>query len=175
MHSQLFDVLTQGNTYADVGLFQHLDTSEMLIRGMNVLVLNEVTGSIMSSRWFDTYESHDDSGFLLDYIQGLRLGRIICFAIKVSINQVSLRKQLTFHDDTTDIKETSTEIPYLNDVSVTNFWVGNASDRSGYKRNCFNQAKVLPIWVVTRHQYRISVLVSQMSFHLEASSGITKY
>ena len=76
-------VLTQGNTY-DVGLFQHLDTSEMLIRGMNVLVLNEVTGSIMSSRWFDTYESQDDSGFLLDYIQGLRLGRIICFAIKVS-------------------------------------------------------------------------------------------
>lgn len=83
MHSQVFDVLTQGNTYV-VGLFQHLDTSEMLIRGMNVLVLNEVTGSIMSSRWFDTYESEDDSGLLLDYIQGLRLGRIICFAIKVS-------------------------------------------------------------------------------------------
>lgn len=83
MHSQVFDVLTQGNTYV-VGLFQHLDTSEMLIRGMNVLVLNEVTGSIMSSRWFDTYESKDDSGLLLDYIQGLRLGRIICFAIKVS-------------------------------------------------------------------------------------------
>ena len=82
-HSQVFDVLTQGNTY-DVGLFQHLDTSEMLIRGMNVLVLNEVTGSIMSSRWFDTYESKDDSGLLLDYIQGFRLGRIICFAIKVS-------------------------------------------------------------------------------------------
>lgn len=83
MHSQVFDVLTQGNTYV-VGLFQHLDTSEMLIRGMNVLVLNEVTGSIMSSRWFDTYESKDDSGLLLDYIQGLTLGRIICFAIKVS-------------------------------------------------------------------------------------------
>ena len=63
--------------------FQHLDTSEMLIRGMNVLVLNEVTGAVMSSRWFDTYESQDDSGFLVDYVQGLKPGRIICFAIKV--------------------------------------------------------------------------------------------
>ena len=55
----------------------------MLIRGMNVLVLNEVTGAVMSSRWFDTYESQDDSSFLLDYLQGLKHGRIICFAIKV--------------------------------------------------------------------------------------------
>ena len=61
-----------------------------------------------------------------------------------------------------------------NDVSVTNFWVGNASDRSGYKGNCFNQTKVLPIWVVTRHQYRISVLVPWMSFCLEDSGGIMK-
>lgn len=50
---------------------------------MNVLVLNEVTGTVMSSRWFDTYESQDDSGFLVDYVQGLKPGRIICFAIKV--------------------------------------------------------------------------------------------
>ena len=57
----------------------------MLIRGMNVLVLNEVTGAVMSSRWFDTYESQDDSGFLVDYVQGLKHGRIICFAIKVGV------------------------------------------------------------------------------------------
>ena len=63
--------------------FQHLDTSEMLIRGMNVVVLHEVTGAVMSSRWFDTYESKEDSGFLMAYLQGLRHGRIICFAIKV--------------------------------------------------------------------------------------------
>jgi len=62
----------------------------MLIRGMNVVVLNEVTGAVMSSRWFDTYESKDDSGFLLDYVQGLKHGRIICFAIKVSM-QSSLK------------------------------------------------------------------------------------
>ena len=55
----------------------------MLIRGLNVVVLNEVTGVVMSSRWFDTYESRADSGFLVEYLKGLRKGRIICFAIKV--------------------------------------------------------------------------------------------
>ncbi|XP_058945589.1 protein O-linked-mannose beta-1,2-N-acetylglucosaminyltransferase 1 [Pocillopora verrucosa] len=58
------------------------DTSEMLIRGLNVVVLNEVTGVVMSSRWFDTYESDADSGFLIEYLKGLRDGRIVCFAIK---------------------------------------------------------------------------------------------
>ena len=55
----------------------------MLIRGLNVVVLNEVTGVVMSSRWFDTYESDADSGFLIEYLKGLRDGRIVCFAIKV--------------------------------------------------------------------------------------------
>lgn len=55
----------------------------MLIRGLNVVVLNEVTGIVMSSRWFDTYESDADSGFLIEYLKGLRDGRIVCFAIKV--------------------------------------------------------------------------------------------
>lgn len=58
------------------------DTSEMLIRGLNVVVLNEVTGIVMSSRWFDTYESDADSGFLIEYLKVLRDGRIVCFAIK---------------------------------------------------------------------------------------------
>lgn len=60
----------------------HMDRSEMLIRGMNVVVLNEVTGAVMSSRWYDTYESLHDSRLLLDHLQGLRRGRILCFAIK---------------------------------------------------------------------------------------------
>ena len=72
--------------YLSLNPFQHLDTSEMLIRGMNVLVLNEVTGAVMSSRWFDTYESQDDSSFLMEYLQGLKLGRILCFAIKVGFS-----------------------------------------------------------------------------------------
>lgn len=58
------------------------DTSEMLIRGLNVVVLNEVTGAVMSSRWYDTYESAADSGLLVKYLKGLRQGRIVCFAVK---------------------------------------------------------------------------------------------
>ena len=61
----------------------------MLLRGLNVLVLNEVTGAVMSSRWFDTYESKEDSGFLVGFLKSLKQGRIICFAIKVSRHQSS--------------------------------------------------------------------------------------
>lgn len=67
----------------------------MLIRGMNVVVLNEVTGAVMSSRWYDTYESLHDSRLLLDHLQGLRRGRILCFAIKVSAT-VSCKNILVF-------------------------------------------------------------------------------
>ena len=74
---------------------QHMDRSEMLIRGMNVVVLNEVTGAVMSSRWYDTYESLHDSRLLLDHLQGLRRGRILCFAIKVSVT-VSCKNILVF-------------------------------------------------------------------------------
>lgn len=55
----------------------------MLLRGLNVVVLNEVTGAVMSSRWFDTYESKEDSGYLMEFISNLKNGRIICFAVKV--------------------------------------------------------------------------------------------
>lgn len=66
----------------------HRDTSEMILRGMNVLVINEVTGVVMSSRWYDTYESQPDSELLLDHLRDLKLGRIICFAVK---DEASLR------------------------------------------------------------------------------------
>ncbi|KAJ7354809.1 hypothetical protein OS493_029815 [Desmophyllum pertusum] len=58
------------------------DTSEMLIRGLNVVVFNEVTGAVMTSRWFDTYESRADSGLLMEFLNALKHGRIVCFAIK---------------------------------------------------------------------------------------------
>lgn len=57
----------------------------MLIRGLNVVVLNEVTGAVMSSRWYDTYESAADSGLLIKYLKGLRQGRIVCFAVRVRL------------------------------------------------------------------------------------------
>ena len=50
-----------------------------------MVVLNEVTGAVMSSRWYDTYESAADSGLLLKYLKGLRQGRIVCFAVKVRL------------------------------------------------------------------------------------------
>lgn len=59
----------------------------MLLRGLNVVVLNEVTGAVMSSRWFDTYESKEDSDFLMEFLKSLKYGRIICFAIKVGTYQ----------------------------------------------------------------------------------------
>ena len=65
---------------------QRSDKSEMLLRGLNVVVLNEVTGAVMSSRWFDTYESKADSGLLMDYLKGLKHGRIVCFAVRVIIS-----------------------------------------------------------------------------------------
>ena len=39
---------------------------------------------------------------------------------------------------------------------------------------CFNQSGALPHWVVTCHQYEISALVSQMSFHGETVGGVAK-
>ena len=60
----------------------------MILRGVNVVVLNEVTGAVMSSRWFDTYESKADSGLLMDYLKGLKHGRIVCFAVGVIISML---------------------------------------------------------------------------------------
>ena len=39
---------------------------------------------------------------------------------------------------------------------------------------CFNQSGAVPHWVVTRHQYEISALVSQTLFHGETVGGIAK-
>ena len=78
--------LNSNNIYCSFTMFcQRWDTSEMLIRGLNVVVLNEVTGAVMSSRWYDTYESAADSGLLIKYLKGLRQGRIVCFAVRVRL------------------------------------------------------------------------------------------
>ena len=38
--------------------------------------------------------------------------------------------------------------------------------------SCHKGNLLQPIWVVTHHQYGISVFISQMSFHGETSSGV---
>jgi len=40
--------------------------------------------------------------------------------------------------------------------------------------SCHKGNLLQPIWVVTHHQYGISALIYQMSFHRETSSGVTK-
>ena len=54
------------------------------------MVLNEVTGGVMSSMWFDTYLSKPDSARLVEYLNEMKLGRIICFATKVSSTKKGL-------------------------------------------------------------------------------------
>lgn len=65
---------------------QRSEKSELLLRGLNVIALNEVSGEVMSSRWFDTYGSKAESDNLVDYLRGLKDGRIICFAVRVTIS-----------------------------------------------------------------------------------------
>ena len=60
------------------------------------MVLNEVTGVVMSSRWFDTYEHEADSDFLMEYLKGLMSGRIICFAVKVIVYYFKIIYPLSF-------------------------------------------------------------------------------
>ena len=89
----------------------------------------------------------------------------------------SLKKQLTFREATTgfprnDVWGTSAEIPYWWRVTAQ---IGSASD---WLRQIFNAAWPMrgssQIWVVTRHWYGISALVSQTSFRLENQDDVAK-
>ena len=51
--------------------------------GINIIVLNQGTGAVMARRTFDTYASKQDSRQLIDFVNGLADGRVLCFAIKV--------------------------------------------------------------------------------------------
>ena len=71
-----------------------------------------------------------------------------------------------------DVWETSAEIRYWWRVSTqirVLLLIGCATCEI-----CFNQSRALPHWVATHHQYGISALVSQTSFHGETVGGIVK-
>lgn len=60
----------------------------MLLRGLNVVVLNELIGVVMFLRWFDIYELKEDSGYFMEFFLNLKNGRIICFVVKVCIDGI---------------------------------------------------------------------------------------
>ena len=65
---------------------------------------------------------------------------------------------------------------YTDDASLPRSDLGNGSDWSCCMGNLIRPiGSTTQIWVVMRHQYRISVLVSQMSFGGETSGSVAKY
>ena len=72
-----------------------------------------------------------------------------------------------------DIWETSAEIPYRRRVT-TQSWVVLKIGRAAWENLIQPIRSTTQIWVVMRHQYGISALVSQKSFGGETSSGVAK-
>lgn len=60
-----------------------IDDSGHNSRGMHVIVLNQRTGMVMAQRAFDTYMDDEP---LIGFLHRVSTGRIMIFAVKVSIN-----------------------------------------------------------------------------------------
>lgn len=59
-----------------------LEAVDEQTRGVNVAVLNQMTGAVMATRAFDTFASKEDSDALVLFINMVSDGRILCFAIR---------------------------------------------------------------------------------------------
>ena len=90
----------------------------------------------------------------------------------------SLRKQPTFGDATTGFSpKWRLRNERWNSIPITRHYpdLGRASDWSCCVWNSIQQIRsTTEIWVVTRHQYGISALVSQTSFGGETSGSVAK-
>ena len=99
-------------------------------------------------------------------------------AIEVSNLTVSLRKQPTFGDATTSFPaKWRLRNKCKNSMLVTCHYpdMGSASDWSCSVGNLIQPIRsTTQIWVLTRHQYGISALVSQTSFGGETTGSVAK-
>ena len=67
-----------------IPIFEVLEGTDEQARGVNVAVLNQMTGAVMATRAFDTFASKEDSDALVLFVNMISDGRILCFAIRVS-------------------------------------------------------------------------------------------
>ena len=99
------------------------------------------------------------------------------FPICLCDQVLSLRKKPTFCDATTAFRpKWHLRNKYKNSILMRHHYLdlGSASDWSCCMGNLRQSIRSsIQIWIVARHQYGISGLVSQTSFHRESSCGIT--
>ena len=58
------------------------NAKERNYRGIHVVILNQLDGSVMSSRIFDVYTRSQDAA-LLDYVKSIKSSRLFVFSIMV--------------------------------------------------------------------------------------------
>lgn len=75
---------SKNNVYVSVdGLKVYEDSREGDIsRGIHIVVISEVSGSVMAKRVFDTYLAKEDEAMVL-FLNMIKDGRIVLFMVKV--------------------------------------------------------------------------------------------
>ncbi|XP_067020094.1 protein O-linked-mannose beta-1,2-N-acetylglucosaminyltransferase 1-like isoform X1 [Acropora muricata] len=82
--------------------------------GINIIVLNQLTGALTAARSFDTYMSKLDSKLLMSFVDSLPEERIICFAIKDEASTNLMMQARSF------IKNLGSS--YIGDVGWRDMW-----------------------------------------------------
>ena len=72
------------HVYISIDGLKIYETKAENARGIHVIVLNEVTGVIMTTRIFDTYSPTGEEKAMIIFLNLLQEGRIVIFLVKVS-------------------------------------------------------------------------------------------